>query len=182
MQKQVYDAKGKPIEGSYEDINGNGTVEETDFYHDKSPNPTLLLGLSSNVSYKKLSLGFTMRANLGAYNYNSVAANTGDGDALSFANFLANASSSINKSGFLHNQQTSDFYIEKASFLRMDNLNLAYRFGKIGNKVDLTLSANVQNLFVVTGYSGLDPEVFNGIDNNIYPRPRIYSLGINLGL
>ncbi|CAL1518498.1 SusC/RagA family TonB-linked outer membrane protein [Chitinophaga sp. MM2321] len=182
IQKQLYDAKGKPIEGSYADINGNGTSEETDFYHHKSPNPTLLLGLSSNLAYKKLSLGFTMRANLGAYNYNSVAANTGYGDALSFANFLANASGSINKTNFLHNRQTSDYYIENASFLRMDNLNLAYHFGKIGKQVDLTLSANVQNLFVVTGYSGLDPEVSNGIDNNFYPRPRIYSLGINLGL
>jgi len=182
VKKQKYDDKGKPIEGAYEDVNGNGTVEETDFYHDKSPNPTVLLGMSSNLSYKKLSLGFTMRANLGAYNYNSVAANMGYGDALSFANFLGNASSSINKSGFLHNQQVSDFYIEKASFLRMDNINLAYSFGKVGKLTDLTLSANVQNVFVITGYSGLDPEVYKGIDNNFYPRPRIYSLGINLGL
>lgn len=182
VKKQKYDDKGKPIEGAYEDVNGNGTVEETDFYHHKSPNPTVLLGMSSNLNYKKWSLGFTMRANLGAYNYNSIAANTGYGDALSFANFLANASSSINKSGFLHNQQVSDYYIEKASFLRMDNLNLAYSFGKVGKLTDLTLSANVQNVFVVTGYSGLDPEVYKGIDNNFYPRPRIYSLGINLGL
>jgi TonB-linked SusC/RagA family outer membrane protein len=181
VKKQVYDDKGKPIEGSYADVDGNGVVDEKDFYHYKSPNPTMLLGLSSNLSYKKISLGFTMRANLGAYNYNSIAANMGYGDALSFANFLGNASSSINKTGFLHNQQFSDYYIEKASFLRMDNINLAYSFGKIGKQVDLTLSANVQNVFVVTSYSGLDPEVYKGIDNNFYPRPRIYSLGINLG-
>jgi len=180
VQKQVYDAQGKPVEGSYADVNADGKVDEADFYHDKSPNPTLLLGLSSNITYKKVSLGFTMRANLGAYNYNSVAANTGYGEALSFANFLGNASSSIKQTGFLHNQQTSDYYIEKASFLRMDNINLAYNLGAIGKKVNLLLSANVQNVFVITDYSGLDPEVFNGIDNNFYPRPRIFSLGINL--
>jgi len=182
LQKQLYDSKGDPLEGEYADIDGNGSVDEADFYHYKSPNPTALLGFSSNFTYKKLSLGFTMRSSLGAYNYNSIAANTGYGDALSFANFLANTSSSINKTNFVHNRQTSDYYLEKASFLRMDNLNLAYDLGKISAFKDVILSANVQNVFVITGYSGLDPEVFNGIDNNIYPRPRIFSLGINLGL
>lgn len=181
VQKQLYDAAGKPVEGSYADINGDGKVDEKDFYHDKSPNPTLLLGLSSRVTYKKVSLGFIMRANLGAYNYNWVAANTGYGDALSFANFLGNASSSMTKSDFSHIQQTSDYYIEKASFLRMDNIDLSYNIGKIGKVVNMSVSANVQNVFVVTNYSGLDPEVLNGIDQNFYPRPRIFSLGINIG-
>ncbi|MFT3948225.1 MAG: SusC/RagA family TonB-linked outer membrane protein [Agriterribacter sp.] len=182
VKKQLYDSKGMPLEGQYADINGDGLVNESDFYHYKSPNPTALLGFSSNFTYKKLSLGFTLRSSLGAYNYNSIAANTGYGEALSFANFLSNSSSSINKTNFVHNQQTSDIYVEKASFLRMDNINLAYQLGKIGGLSGVTLSANVQNVFVITGYSGLDPEVFNGIDNNIYPRPRIFSLGINLGL
>jgi iron complex outermembrane receptor protein len=142
----------------------------------------MLLGLTSNLNYKKWSLSFTMRSNLGAYNYNSFASGTGYGDALAFSNFLSNVSSSIKKTRFVANQQYSDIYIENASFLRMDNINLSHNFGRIGNAFNLVVNANVQNVFLISGYSGLDPEVTDrGLDVNFYPRPRLYTLGINLG-
>lgn len=181
VAQQKYDAQGKPIEGSYVDVDGNGVIDENDFHHYKSAQPTYILGFSSNMTYKQWDFGFTMRANLGQYDYNSYAANTGYYNGLAFANFLGNVSSDILNTKFVANQSTSDYYVQKASFLRMDNVNLGYTFKKISDKVTLKLAFNVQNVFVVTPYKGLDPEVFNGIDNNFYPRPRIYSLGLNMG-
>ncbi|RCH55863.1 SusC/RagA family protein [Mucilaginibacter hurinus] len=182
VYKQLYDAAGKPLEGKYADIDGDGTFDdEKDFYYYKSPNPTMLMGLTSNLNYKNWTFSFTARANLGAYNYNAYAANTGYGAALSFTNFLNNVSSSIKDTRFLNIQKYSDYYVQKASFLRMDNINLGYNFGRIADAFTLGANFNIQNAFVITGYKGLDPEVFNGIDGNFYPRPRIITLGVNLG-
>ncbi|RYZ93912.1 MAG: hypothetical protein EOP47_28860 [Sphingobacteriaceae bacterium] len=182
VYKQLYDGAGKPLEGQYADIDGDGKFDkEKDFYHYKSPNPTMLLGLSSNLAYKNWSFAFTARANLGAYNHNAYAANTGYGNALTFSNFLNNVSSSIRDTEFGAIQQYSDYYIQKASFLRMDNMNLGYNFGRVANAFTLAANFNVQNAFIITDYKGLDPEVSNGIDGNFYPRPRIVSLGVNLG-
>jgi iron complex outermembrane receptor protein len=98
------------------------------------------------------------------------------------SNFLENTLSSFSKTNFVNNQYFSDFYVENASFLKMDNLNVSYYVGKVfDGKARLGLSANVNNVFVITKYSGLDPEVYGGIDNNLYPRPRTFSLSASLG-
>ena len=98
-------------------------------------------------------------------------------------NFIQNAGVNYRETGFTNNQYLSDYYIENASFFRLDNVNIGYNYGKVWrNKASLRLSASVQNVFVITKYKGLDPENANdsGVDNNIYPRPRVFSIGANL--
>jgi len=184
VYQQVYNQNGQPLEGVYVDRNGNGTTQD-DKYLDKKPAPTVTMGFNNSLSYKKWNLGFTMRANLGNYMYNNTASANGAYAGLKFAGYLNNLPASVLKTNFQNYQLYSDYYIENASFLRMDNANLSYNFGKIAKGVTLRLSANVQNVFVITKYTGLDPENYNattpGIDNNFYPRPRIYSIGINAG-
>ncbi|QES89101.1 SusC/RagA family TonB-linked outer membrane protein [Rhizosphaericola mali] len=179
VYKQAYDKNGKPEEGVYADVNNNsGNL----FYRYKSPNPKVTLGFTSNFDYDKWSLSFTLRGNFGNYVYNNVKAS---GDAYnSISNtqgYIGNANRDYLHTGFTNSQYFSDYYVENASFVRMDNVNLGYDFGDVFNhKARLSVSGTVQNVFVITKYTGLDPEVYSGIDNNAYPRPRTYSLGVNL--
>ncbi len=183
VYQQVYDKNGSPIEGVYEDRNRDGIINEDDLYRYKAPNPELFAGFSSDVTVGRFSAGFVMRANFGNYVYNNVASNNGVARAiLDPANFLSNGYRDVFNTRFANNQFFSDYYVRNASFLRMDNLNIGYDFGQLlGKKTSFRMTANVQNVFVVTEYDGLDPEVFGGIDANIYPRPRTYSLGLQLG-
>ncbi|GGH06867.1 SusC/RagA family TonB-linked outer membrane protein [Mucilaginibacter phyllosphaerae] len=184
LYKQVYDAAGKPLEGIYQDLNGDNIINEKDLYRFKSSVPKYILGFSTQATYKKWSVSTVLRANLGNYVYNNVKANIGvTRSILNPAGYLGNASTEIFRSGFDNNQYLSDYYVENASFLRMDNLGLSYNAGKIfgpKNNIGLRLNANCQNVFVITNYSGLDPEISTGIDNNFYPRPRTFVLGVNL--
>ncbi len=180
VYQQVYGSNGMPLEGVYVDRNGNGSSID-DKYAYKQPNPTVFMGFNSNFNYKKWNLAFTMRANLGNYVYNAEAASNGAYAGLKFPLYLDNLPASVLKTNFQQYQLYSDYFVENASFLRMDNANLGYNFGKIAKVATLRASFNVQNVFVVTKYTGLDPEVQGGIDNNLYPRPRIYSIGLNLG-
>ena len=180
--KQLYNTAGKPIEGSYKDFDGNGIINSSDDYVGKSSLPKYVMGLSSNFRYEKFNFGFVARVNLGNYVYNSNAAAEGDYTWM-LGTFLApvNASSSILKTQFKTLQTYSDYYIENASFLKIDNINAGYDFGKIFNsQLDLTLSAVVQNAFVFTKYSGVDPEVSGGLDADLYPRSRIYNLALKV--
>ncbi|HZX59390.1 MAG TPA: TonB-dependent receptor, partial [Mucilaginibacter sp.] len=176
--QQVYGANGAPLEGVYVDRNGNGITSDDNYVY-KQPNPVVFMGFNSNFSYKNWDLAFTLRADLGNYVYNDVAASNAAYINITYANFLSNLPTSVLKTNFQKQQNYSDYYIENGSFLRMDNINLGYNFGNITKVIKLRASFNVQNVFVVTKYTGLDPEVQGGIDNNIYPRPRIYSLGLN---
>lgn len=181
VYKQIYDKAGNPIEGLYEDTNGDGVINADDKYRYKSSNPTVYLNFNSQFNYKSWSLGFSVRSNIGNYIYNNQASNNGSYKTFQNANYLANLSSSVLKTKFRNTQYWSDYYVENGSFLRMDYLNLGYDFGRIINKkVGLRANFNVQNVFVITKYSGQDPEVFSGIDDKFYPRPRVYSLGVNL--
>ena len=183
VYKQVYDDKtGKPIEGLYADLNRDGVINENDQYHYKSPFAPYTMGLTNNFSYKSWSLNMVFRANIGNYLYNNVQSNLGvTRNIVNVNGYLQNAPVAALETNFFNNQFQSDYYIENASFLKMDNLGLSYNIGKIfQNKANLTIGANCQNVFVVTKYSGLDPELFYGIDNNIYPRPRTYSFSLNL--
>ena len=180
--QQVYDANGKPIEGLYVDKNGDGVVDAKDKTLNKSSEPTQILGFTNNIRYKKWTLNMTLRANMGQYIYNNNASNLGTMQNIyNSAGYLNNVHSSVLTTNFQAPQYWSNYYIENGSFLRMDNINLGYNVGSIFNKkASLRLSAIVQNAFVITKYSGIDPEVSSGIDNNKYPRPRIFSLGANL--
>ena len=183
VNKQVYGTNGLPIEGLYVDLNKDGLINSSDLYRYKSPNPTVFIGFNNNFTYLKWTLSFAIRANIGNYVYNNINSTMGNYNRIFIYNtLLSNASTNVLKTNFVQPQYLSDYYIENASFLRMDNLRVAYNFGRIiHHAVNLNLSATVQNVFTITKYSGLDPEIPNGIDNNFYPRPRIYTLGLNLG-
>jgi iron complex outermembrane receptor protein len=181
VYKQVYDANNKPIEGLYEDLNRDGIINENDLYLYRNPAARYFLGLNSNITVKRFTAGFVMRGNIGNYMYNNFASNSGVLRAfINPLGFLANGSSDYLNTRFANNQYFSDYYVQNASFLRMDNINIGYDAGEIAKGVRLRLSANVQNAFIITKYKGLDPEIFGGIDNNIYPRPRTFVFGVNL--
>jgi len=185
VYQQIYDNKtGKPIEGLYEDRDRDGSVSTKDQYIYKKPAPDYLLGITTQVNYQKWSFGLAAHGSFGNYLYNNFNSNAGVIRAIKNPiNFIGNASTNYLKTGFVNNQYLSDYYIENASFLRLDNINIGYSAGKVfNNRANLRVLASVQNVFVITKYSGLDPENSDphGIDNNIYPRPRIFSLGLNL--
>lgn len=182
VYKQLYDREtGKPIEGAYADLNNDGQINSDDLYRYHSPSPDFIMGLTTSLRWKKLTLGMNFRANIGNYVYNCMAMNLGAWEVQTWNSFqLNNMSTSYLKTGFKTRQYLSDYYIENGSFLKLDNLNLSYDFGKITKWCSMSISAMVQNVFCITNYSGADPEVPNGFDNSFYPRPRTYSLSIGL--
>ena len=183
VYQQVYDKDGKPIDGLYEDRNRDGLVNTDDLYRYKNADPEAFLGFTTNVTYKRFNAGFVLRANLGNYIYNNVDANMGNKNVVFGNGYLNNGYSNVLNTGFSGTKaglSLSDYFIQNASFLRMDNVNFGYNVGKIfKGKTSLRLNANVQNVFVITKYKGLDPEISGGVDNNFYPRPRTFVLGAN---
>ncbi len=170
-----------PIEGLYEDLNRDGIINDDDLYRYKSPNAPVFMGLNSSVTYGKWSAGFVSRMSIGNYNYNNIQSNNGVlRSIINPLGWLGNASANYLETGFENNQYFSDYYVQNASFFRMDNINVGYDMGEVYKNLRLRITANVQNAFVITNYDGLDPEVVGGIDNQIYPRPRMYVLGLNL--
>jgi TonB-dependent starch-binding outer membrane protein SusC len=188
------DAAGRPI---YQDTNGDGTINDQDLYEDtngdgvitqddrapfRDPSPRWILAHSSQLGYRDFDLGFTLRAHLGNYVYNNLASSQGFYNVLRQAGGLVNLHSSVMDYGFVTEQYFSDVYVEDASFLRMDNLTLGYNLRGFRGVERMRLFGTVQNVFTLTGYSGLDPEAgLGGIDNTIYPRARTYSAGVTLG-
>lgn len=179
VYKQVYDPTGHPIEGVYEDVNND---PNNLFYRYKSPDPKVTLGFSSQFSYQHWTLSFVARADIGNYVYNNVLSTMDTYNSISNSlGYIGNASTDYLFTKFQNSQYFSDYYVENASFLRMDNITLGYNFGRIAHsRVQLAVNAFVQNAFVITKYRGLNPEVFGGIDNNVYPIPRTYALGLNI--
>lgn len=185
VYKQIYDPKtNKPIEGLYEDLNRDGQVNASDLYiSNKTPYPVFILGFNTSVSVDKWSVSTSLHGNIGNYVYNNMASNSGNVAALfnNTANTIQNVSTAIYSTMFKTKQLFSDYYLENASFLRMDNLTFAYDAGKVfNNKVGLRVSGTAQNIFTITKYTGLNPEVYSGIDNNLYPIPRMFVLSANL--
>jgi TonB-dependent starch-binding outer membrane protein SusC len=187
VYKQIYGKDGRPIEGLYEDINRDGKVDADDRYLYKKPAPDFLLGFSTQVSYKKFSAGIAAHGMIGNYLYNQY--NAGSGIRSTITNplgYIGNASVVYLETGFHNNsanQFLSDYFVENASFLRIDNINLGYNVGKVfNNQANLRIQGSIQNVGLFTDYKGLDPEESSdyGINGNIYPRPRVYSLGVNL--
>ncbi|QJD95066.1 SusC/RagA family TonB-linked outer membrane protein [Mucilaginibacter robiniae] len=184
IYKQVYDSKtGKPLQGVYQDLNGDGVINSSDLYQYKTPYAKFIMGFSTQFTYKKWTASTVLRAHLGNYMYNNVQSNSATENTLiSSTGIINNANSNLLSTGFTNSQYLSDYYVQNASFLRMDNAGLSYNFGNVYHKkVRLNVGANVQNVFVITKYKGLDPEVYGGIDNNFYPRPRTYTLSLNVG-
>ncbi len=182
LRQQVYDATtGKAIEGLFEDINRNGTSDDR-YYNSKTAAPSLLFGINTQVNYKKWALGLAAHGSYNNYLYNNFASRTGVLNAIQNGSLVTNGSRDYLSTGFRNQQYLSDYYLENASFLRLDNINLGYNLGKIyHNKATLRLSGSIQNVFVITKYNGLDPENSGtGSDNTIYPRPRVFSLSANL--
>ncbi|WP_026754910.1 TonB-dependent receptor [Sediminibacter sp. Hel_I_10] len=178
--KQLYDNNGQPIEGAYADLNGDNIINDNDKYRYKSPTPNSFFGFTSNMSYKNLDLSFTLRGSLGNYLYNNFNSANGYQEALlnQVGNMhYGNGSTDVLNTGFINNQQFSDLYVENASFMKLDNISLGYNipFEKINFRASLTAT----NVFTITEYSGLDPEIASGVDNNVYPRPRTFVLGLN---
>jgi hypothetical protein len=189
----VYDAKGNPIEGVFTDKNHDGIINQQDLFKTKQADPKIFMGFTSNVSWRHWNAGVVLRASLGNYTYNNIFSQTGTLNQILGNAVLYNGSTSYLVTHFKGGnaqELLSDYYIQNASFLRMDNLTVGYSFGTISHThTNLRLNAGVQNVFVITKYKGVDPEISAGtdtgpgnpgIDNNFYPRPRTYFLGLNL--
>ena len=185
LYEQVYDDQGHPIQNEVVDRNNDGEITQADqYFTGKSPMPKVFMGLNSQFRYKNWDLGFNLRANFGNYVFNGFAA---DHTTLAHFNnqgFINNYSVDADKYGWTkmseNYQKTSDLYLENASFLKLDNITVGYTFDKFfTEKISGRVSASVQNVFTITGYSGLDPET-SAIDSNIWPRPRTFTVGLSL--
>jgi len=185
VYKQLYAIDGSPIDGAFADLNGDGIVNESDRYLYKNADPDAVFGFSSNMNYKNFDFSFFLRASVGNRLLNQVNATRAYSDyAVNQDGQLANIPTSYNNTGFVVPTgiiALSDIYVENASFLRMDNITLGYTFPNwLEGKASLRLFTGIQNAFVITKYSGLDPEINGGVDNTIYPRQRQFLFGANL--
>ena len=191
LWQQAYDADGKALENALVDRDGDGQITNADRYMtNKSPNPDFYYGVNLKLSYKNWDFGFNGHGTVGNYMFNDVMRRSATSyyRDLIGKGYLSNTQPVASRYGFTTSASTaqclSDLFLEEASFFRMDDINLGYTFRNVAKSgVSIRLAAGVQNVFVITDYSGLDPEVSvaGGIDGNVYPRPRIYSLrlGIN---
>ncbi|SCX84818.1 iron complex outermembrane recepter protein [Flavobacterium anhuiense] len=186
VYEQLYDANKKPIAGAYVDRNGDGKIDANDRYRYNKPTADYTFGLFSTLNYKKFDFTMNWRASLGNYIFDNVNSNMGYSDAaLRRQTDLSNVSSDYLNTGFVFEDNgtqryLSDYYVKDASFIKLDNVTLGYTLDKsLLKDVSLRFSAGVQNVFVLTKYDGLDPEKFNGIDGNVYPRARTFLFGVN---
>ncbi len=182
VYEQVYNENGKPIEGLYVDRNGDGQITVDDRFRYKKAAPDLFMGFSSLFTYKNFDFSFAGRISLGNHVYNNMFSSHGTYSGLyNSVGYLANVTTSLMETRFENPKYFSDYYVEDGSFLRMDNVTLGYNINKkIKGIKSLRVYTTVQNVFLVTRYKGLDPEVTNGIDNNVYPRPRNFLLGVSV--
>ncbi|HCX24809.1 MAG: SusC/RagA family protein [Flammeovirgaceae bacterium] len=180
--QQVYDSNGDPIEGLYVNKSGEaGEVisNELNKYHYKSPAPDMLIGINSRANYQQFDFSFSGRFSINNYVYNNVQSGATLSGLYVSTGYFTNINAASAERGFTNPQYWSDMFIENASFFKMDNISLGYTFSNLG-ALEARISATVQNAFIITNYTGIDPEVSGGIDNNIYPRPRTFLLGVNL--
>ena len=182
VYQQIYDEAGNPIEGLYVDRNGDGVVNEKDKYVYKKAAPDVTIGFNTQLSWKALTLAVSAHANIGNYVYDNISSNGELLTDLWTNNFTNNRVVTAPTTNFRSSgQYLSDYYVRNASFLKLDNITLSYRFdlGKACDRpLSLSVFGTVQNVATITGYKGIDPEIYSGIDNNMYPRPRTYILGL----
>ncbi len=178
--QQVYNSEGRPVEGLFADLTGEGTINYADRRHFKTSDPYAIMGISSSATWKDWKLAFSGRVSLGNYLYNSESMSGNYNNILSYQ-ALENIPTLIEKSGFSTSHLFSDYYVENASFFRMDYISISYNLKKLfGSKIDCSLSAAVQNAFTFTGYSGIDPENVSGVSGFSWPRARTGSIEISL--
>ena len=184
LYQQKYDAQGKPLEGQFVDRNDDKVINEQDKYRTHSPEPKVTMGLSTSLSFDRWTLSTSLRSNIGNYIYDNINAYMAHHAAvLNSGQYFKNTTPEINNSNFTNTSNTqilSDYYLHKASFIKMDNLSLGYDFGRIFGKASLRASATVQNVFTLSPYKGIDPE--RAIDFSLYPIPRTYTLNLSLTL
>ncbi len=183
VNKQVYDTHGNPVEGMYVDLSGQGgTVngDNADKYIYHSPTPDWLLGFSLRFDYGNFDFSASSRASIGNYVYNQIAAGASY-DQMYQIGYWKNFPKYLSDTRFVKRQFTSDYFVENASFWKLDNISAGYRFENLfSSKMNARISFTVQDALTATKYRGIDPEVPGGIDNNFYPRPRVYMLGLSL--
>jgi TonB-linked SusC/RagA family outer membrane protein len=185
--RQLYDADGNPVYNAFADLNGDNQITNDDRYF-RNFRPDFTFGFGMNLSYKKASLSTFFRGQYGGQVYNGLLLTSGyiDRARPNNTNSLTNVLDFNNGAAdpnFLDNAgnvKFSDYYLEDASFIRCENISLGYDFGTLVGGATLNASLNVNNAFLITKYSGRDPENFGGIDHNFYPRPQSYTLGINI--
>ena len=185
LYQQVYDTAGNPINGVYVDRNNDGQITADDKYLTRKPDADFTFGFNTNFSWKNWTAALSGHAALGNWVYNNVASDTEMLADLWTNQFVSNRVSSATKSMFSQAQYHSDYYLEDGSFLKLDNFTLGYTFPKLfklnaDRSASLNIFGTVQNICTFTKYSGIDPEVFGGIDGTVYPRPRTYVAGIKL--
>ena len=179
VYQQVYDAAGKPLEGVYVDRNQDGKVTLDDRYLFQKPDPNYVLGFTSNLTCGDFNFGFVLRGNIGNYMYSQ--RNAGGTFGSNSLGYLYNPARNVLATNFINSQVFSDYYLQNASFVKMDNLSFGYNLSALlKTKFNVQATATVQNVFTITKYDGVDPEISGGLDNNIYLRPRTYSLGFNV--
>ena len=185
LYQQVYDSEGKPINGVYVDRNNDGQINADDKYLTHKPAPDYTFGFNTNFSYKNWTAALSGHASVGNWVYNNVASDTEMLADLWTNQFVSNRVSSATESMFTQAQYNSDYYLRDGSFLKLDNFTLGYTFPKLFNinadrSASLNIFGTVQNIHTFTKYNGVDPEIHNGLDKTLYPRPRTYVCGIKL--
>jgi TonB-linked SusC/RagA family outer membrane protein len=182
MYEQVYKADGTPVEGLYVDKNGDGNFTVDDKYRTGKPAADLLMGVSSSLRIMNWDFSLNGRLSLGNLVYNNMSSNYGSySEIYRSVGYLANLNRSILSTRFANPQYWSDYYLEDGSFFKMDNISLGHTFKSVLSETSsLRVYSTVQNVFTITRYTGLDPEVNGGIDNNIYPRPRTFLFGVSM--
>ncbi len=184
VYEQVYDENGLPIQGLYVDRDGDGEITEKDKYHYKKPSGDIIYGANTRFTYKSFEISAAGHGSFGNAVYNNVNSSNGSaGSMYNSVGYLINTTVDAKENNFTNYEYFSDYYVEDASFFRIDYVKLGYTFQKLfTDKSSLNLSFTVQNLYTFTNYTGLDPEVFGGIDNNVYPRSRNFIVGLKLSL
>ena len=185
---QKYDAEGRPIQNEFVDLDGDGSITENDRYMTgKSASPKFYYGVNLKLSYRNWDFGMNGHGAAGTWVFNDFASANSTSSVDLNSGALPNQALLVKKTGFTApnsgEQWYSDYFLENASFFRLDDINLGYTFRGIGGwETDIRVGAGMQNVFILTGYSGMDPEVISetGIDNTIWPRPRTYSLRLNV--
>jgi iron complex outermembrane receptor protein len=183
VYEQIYDASGKPMEGMYVDRNNDGQINEEDLYLYHKFSPDWNIGFNTKVSWNAWDLSLASHGNFGNYNFNAIAANNAElAPARVYANeFLSNRHTAAFETNFQYKRVLSDYYVQDASFFRIDNITLGYTIDNLlKQKLKSRIYASVQNPIVFTNYKGLDPEVFGGVDNDFYPRPITTMIGLSL--
>ncbi|QSS97290.1 SusC/RagA family TonB-linked outer membrane protein [Psychroflexus sp. ALD_RP9] len=183
VYEQVYDSNGSPIEGVFVDRNNDGIINNDDRYIKEDPYADVLMGLNTNLSYKNWDLSIQSRASLGNYAYDNVASANGYERRATDNQILSNLHVDYLNTGFkaiTEQNLLSDYYVQEASFFRIDNITLGYNFDSLSKNANFRVYGSLQNALVVTDYDGIDPEISGGIDNNFYPRPRTLVIGVNV--